>query len=198
MLNPGKLKEDLMALLAHRVPERIQGGATDYTQASVLLPLFIKDSHPWILFTKRTDTVEHHKGEVSFPGGVVDDADYSLEGTAKREAFEEIGLREDDIEIMGQLDDMRTTRSRFIVHPFVGVIPYPYTFAVNRREVESLIEVPLRFFLDPSQPRPFAVNYEDDSFETPAFIYEGVVIWGATERILENFISLIGPRLYLY
>jgi 8-oxo-dGTP pyrophosphatase MutT (NUDIX family) len=197
-LNADQLKEDLKALLGYRKPIRFEGNGTDYIEASVLLPLFIKDGHCWVLFTERTKTVEYHKGEVSFPGGVVDKHDSSLGSTAKREAFEEIGIREGDIEIMGQLDDMRTTRSRFIVHPFVGVIPYPYTFAVNRREVESLIEVPLRFFLDPSQPRPFTVNYEDDTFETPAFIYEGVVIWGATERILENFISLIRPRLDLY
>ncbi len=192
-----QLKEDLKAILARRKPERIEVRGTHYTQASVLLPLFIKDGHGWILFTKRTTTVEYHKGEVSFPGGVVDEADESLEGTAKREAFEEIGLREDDIEIMGQLDDMPTVSSRFIIHPFVGVIPFPYTFAVNKGEVESLIEVPLRFFLDPSQPRPFSITCEADTFETPAFIYEGVVIWGATERILENFITLIRPRLCL-
>jgi 8-oxo-dGTP pyrophosphatase MutT (NUDIX family) len=78
----------------------------------------------------------------------VDELDDSLERTAKRETFEEIGVKEDDIEILGQLDDMTTMMSRFIIHPFVGVLPFPYVFKINEREVEHLIEVPLKFFLD--------------------------------------------------
>lgn len=195
MLNLDQFKEDLKVVLAHRERERVQANDADYTQASVLLPLFIRDGRYWLLLTKRTNTVEYHKGEVSFPGGVVDEYDDSLERTAKRETFEEIGVKEDDIEILGQLDDMTTMMSRFIMHPFVGVVPFPYEFKINKREVEHLIEVPLRFFLDPSQPKPFSINYGGDIFETPAFIYKGTVIWGATERILENFLNLIRPKL---
>ncbi len=195
MLNLNQFKDDLKVILAHRERERIQANGAGYTQASVLLPLFIRDGQYWLLLTKRTSTVEYHKGEVSFPGGVVDELDDSLERTAKRETFEEIGVKEDDIEILGQLDDMTTMMSRFIIHPFVGVLPFPYVFKINEREVEHLIEVPLRFFLDPSQPKPFSINYEGDIFETPAFIYKGVVIWGATERILENFINFIRPKI---
>ncbi len=191
VLNTGQLKQDLKALLSQREPKRIEDNVDIYTQASVLLPLFIKDGHYWLLLMRRANTVEYHKGEVSFPGGVVDEKDDNLESTAKRETFEEIGVREEDIEILGQLDDMTTITSRFIVHPFVGTVPFPYEFNINRREVEHLIEVPLQFFLDPSQPRAFSMHYEGETFETPAFIYEGTVIWGATERILENFISLI-------
>ncbi len=194
MLNPDQLKEDLKTILAHREPKRIKGNGADYTQASVLLPLFIRDEQYWLLFTKRANTVEYHKGEVSFSGGVVDEDDDSLEGTAKRETFEEIGIREEDIEILGQLDNIPTMMSRFIIHPFVGVVPFPYVFTINRREVGHLIEVPLRFFLDPSQPQPFSIDHEGDIFETPAFIYKDAVIWGATERILENFINLIRSK----
>jgi len=194
MLNLDQLKEDLKTILVHREPKRIKGNGADYTQASVLLPLFSRDEQYWLLFTKRANTVEYHKGEISFPGGVVDEDDDSLEGTAKRETFEEIGIREEDIEILGQLDDIPTTMSRFIIHPFVGVVPFPYVFTINRREVEHLIEVPLRFFLDPSQPQPFSIDHEGDIFETPAFIYKDAVIWGATERILENFINLIRSK----
>ena len=191
MQNLDQLKEDLRAILAHRVPERIKANGDDYTQASVLLPLFIKDGQYWLLFMRRTNTVEYHKGEVSFPGGVVDKNDDSLESTAKRETFEETGIREEDIEILGQLDDILTMTSRFIIHPFVGVVPFPYTFKINKREVEHLIEVPLEFLLDASQPQPFPIDYEGGIFETPAFVYKGAVIWGATQRILENFINLI-------
>jgi len=198
MLKLNQLKGDLKAIFVHREPKRIKDRDADYTQACVLLPLFIRDGRYWLLFTRRTDTVEYHKGEISFPGGVVDENDDSLERTAKRETFEEIGVREKDIEIMGQLDDMTTMMSRFIIHPFVGVIPFPYAFNINKREVEQLIEVPLRFLLDPSQPQPFSIDYRGDRFETPAFIYRGSVIWGATERILENFINLMRPRIQGY
>ncbi|MBE9592138.1 MAG: CoA pyrophosphatase, partial [Proteobacteria bacterium] len=119
VLNIGQLKHDLKALLSQREPKRIEDKVDKYTQASVLLPLFIKDGHYWLLLMRRANTVEYHKGEVSFPGGVVDERDCNLESTAKRETFEEIGVREEDIEILGQLDDMTTITSRFIVHPFV-------------------------------------------------------------------------------
>jgi len=197
MLSPDQFKRDLKTILAHREPKRVEVNADDYTQASVLLPLFIKDGRYWLLFMRRTNTVEHHKGEVSFPGGAVDEDDRTLEYTAKREAFEEIGVREEDIEILGQLDDMTTITSHFIVHPFVGVVPFPYAFTLNEREVEHLIEIPLQFFLGYSEPEPVTMDYGGEVFETPAFIYEGTVIWGATERILVNFIHLIRSGMQL-
>jgi len=195
VLKLDQFKHDLKALLSQGEPKRMENNVDTFTQASVLLPLFIKDGHYWLLLMRRANTVEYHKGEVSFPGGVVDEKDDNLESTAKRETFEEIGVREDDIEILGQLDDMTTITSRFIVHPFVGIVPFPYKFNLNRSEVDHLIEVPLQFFLDPSQPRAFSIHYKGETFETPAFIYEGIVIWGATERILENFISVIRTKL---
>ena len=197
MLSPDQFKRDLKTILAHREPNRIEVNADDYTQASVLLPLFIKDGRYWLLFMRRTNTVEHHKGEVSFPGGAVDEDDRTLEYTAKRETLEEIGVREEDIEILGQLDDMTTITSHFIVHPFVGVVPFPYAFTLNDREVEHLIEIPLQFFLGYSEPEPVTMNYGGEVFDTPAFIYEGTVIWGATERILVNFIHLIRSKMQL-
>jgi 8-oxo-dGTP pyrophosphatase MutT (NUDIX family) len=188
----GQSKEDLKALLHRREPKRIAFSTDNYRQASVLLPLFLNNGQFGLLFTKRTSTVEYHKGEVSFPGGTVDSVDESWERTAIRETYEEIGVKEDDIEILGQLDDMTTLTSQFIIHPFVGMIPYPYSFSINTGEVERLIEVPLQFFFNPSQPQPHTIKYKGKSLEIPAFIYGDAVIWGATERILENFIALIG------
>jgi 8-oxo-dGTP pyrophosphatase MutT (NUDIX family) len=190
-------KENLKALLAGREPKRIASSTPSYREASVLMPLFNKDEQFWLLFTKRTNSVEYHKGEVSFPGGMVDFDDHSWEGTALRETFEEIGVKEEDIEILGQLDDITTLTSQFIVHPFVGMIPFPYSFHLNTREVEELIEVPLEFFINPSQPRTHTIEYEGERREVQAFIYGDAVIWGATERILEHFIALIGHRTEL-
>jgi len=192
MRTDGQHKGDLKALLKSREPKMLACNNTHYRQASVLVPLFRKDGRFWLLFTERTSTVEYHKGEVSFPGGTVDEEDGSWERTAIREAVEEIGVREQDIEILGQLDDMTTFTSQFIIHPFVGMIPYPYPFQINRREVERLIEVPMEFFLSPSQPRPHRIERRNRSLEVPAFIYGDAMIWGATERIVENFIDLLG------
>ena len=197
MRTDGQSKENLKALLASREPKRIAFSNAHYRQASVLVPLFRNDGQFWLLFTKRTNTVEHHKGEVSFPGGTVDKDDGSWERTAIRETCEEIGVREEEIEILGQLDDMTTLTSQFIIHPFVGMIPFPYSFHINTREVERLIEVPLEFFFNPSQPRPHRIEHKGGSLEIPAFIYGDAVIWGATERILENFIGLIGHGIEL-
>jgi 8-oxo-dGTP pyrophosphatase MutT (NUDIX family) len=188
-------KENLKALLTNREPKRIASENASYREASVLVPLFRKDGEFWLLFTERTSAVEYHKGEVSFPGGTVDLDDDSWQQAAIRETFEEIGVREEDIEILGQLDDMNTLTSQFIIHPFVGMIPFPYSFRISRREVERLIEAPLQFFLNPSQPRPYSIEYGEERIEIPTFIYGDAVIWGATERILENFIGLIRHRM---
>ena len=191
MLLRNQLREDLKALLDRRGPKRTALNNDDYRQACVLLPLFLNDGRFWLLLTQRTTTMEYHKGEVSFPGGTVDSVDESWERTALRETFEEIGVREEDIEILGQLDDMTTLTSQFIIHPFVGMIPFPYAFKLNPREVERLIEVPLQFFFNPSQPQPHRIERKRGSLEIPAFVYGDAVIWGATERILENFIGLL-------
>jgi len=195
MRTGNKHKENLKSIFQRREPKRIAFNSADYRQACVLLPLYLNDGRFWLLLTQRTTTVEYHKGEVSFPGGTVDSIDESWERTAIRETFEEIGVREKDIELLGQLDDMTTLTSQFIIHPFVGMIPYPYSFRINRREVERLIEVPLQFFFNPSQPQPHTIEYKGKSLEMPAFIYGDAVIWGATERILENFIGLIGQGM---
>ena len=95
--------------------------------AGVLIPMYEKDGEHFVIFTLRTETVEHHKGQISFPGGAFNPGDENLLDTALRESFEEIGLFPSDVEVMGELDD-QVTVSNFRITPFVGFIPYPYTF----------------------------------------------------------------------
>jgi 8-oxo-dGTP pyrophosphatase MutT (NUDIX family) len=183
-------------VLSTRTPRYIQ--QPSYIHAAVLIPLFIQNGKFKILFTKRTNKVEHHKGQVSFPGGAVDEKDSSLEETVFREAHEEIGLLEQDVEILGRIDDTLTVVSEFIVHPFVGFVPYPYEYTINDAEVEKLIKVPITVF-DSRNPecQTDVVEYDGMSIQSLAYEYKGDVIWGATARMMENFMNILGNELPL-
>ncbi len=143
-----------------------------------------------LLFTKRTDQVKHHKGEISFPGGMFDEEDNNLRRTALREASEEIGLKEDKVQILGVLDDIVTV-TEFIVTPFVGVFPYPYPFKLSPIEIAELIEVPLASLLDPGCFGEKEIIQIGRKRIVQAYQYKHHSIWGATARILRQFLDLI-------
>ena len=157
-----------------------------------MVPLFKAESEYRVLFTKRTDTVEAHKGQISFPGGRIEEEDGSPLETALRESDEEIGLARKDITVLGQMDDARTVSSNYIVHPFVGLIPYPYEFKTSAREVKELLEVPFQVFLSgDSCGETCPVIYEGTTYQSPAYHYKGEVIWGATARIMRNLAEML-------
>jgi len=165
------------------------------TRAAVLVPLFEKGGRYYVLFTKRTDRVKHHKGDISFPGGVVDEGDEDMEATALRETFEEIGLHRENVEILGKLDDAFTVSSGYLITPIVAEIAHPYPFSINEEEIEELIEIPLKAFLD--QDRWIEEIYPDGNKKVSGyrFEYEGRIIWGATARIMRQFLdALFGDK----
>ena len=161
-----------------------------FARAAVLVPLFNKEGNCHLLFTKRTDQVKYHKGEISFPGGMVDEDDLGLEDTALREAFEEIGLKESDVQIIGALDDIVTV-TEFIVTPFVGLFPYPYPFKTSPVEIAELIEVPLSFLLTEGNFNEREITRMGRKEIIYAYQYGEHTIWGATARILKQFLGLI-------
>jgi 8-oxo-dGTP pyrophosphatase MutT (NUDIX family) len=161
-----------------------------FSHAAVLVPLFQKEGNCHLLFTKRSEEVKYHKGEISFPGGVVDEEDSELEETALREAFEEIGLKEDDVEIIGVLDDI-VTITKFIVTPIVGLFTYPYPFKVSEVEIAELIEVPLTSLLDENSFSEREIFRGGQNEIVYAYQYGKHIIWGATARILKQFLDLI-------
>ena len=162
--------------------------------AAVLVPLFRKGEGCHLLFTKRSDQVKYHKGEISFPGGVVDEEDLELIHTALREAHEEIGLEKSDVEIVGILDDIMTV-TQFIVTPVVGLFPYPYPFKVSEVEIAELIEVPLASLLDENSFSEKEIFRGGQNEIVYAYQYGKHIIWGATARILKQFLDLIrSPR----
>lgn len=165
-----------------------------FSHAAVLVPLFQKGADCHLLFTKRSEEVKYHKGEISFPGGVVDEEDLELIRTALREAYEEIGLKEGDVQIIGLLDDIVTV-TQFIVTPIVGFFRYPYPFKVCEAEIAELIEVPVASLLDKDCFSEREIFRAGQNEVVHAYQYEKHIIWGATARILKQFLDLISsPR----
>lgn len=158
--------------------------------SAVLLLLVEKDGQYHVLFTRRSLKVEHHKGEISFPGGTVHPDDSDLLETALREGAEEIGLAPGDVMILGRLDDILTVSTGFIITPYVGIVPYPYAFQINKDEVAELIFVPLGALVRDGRMKASEVTQEGKAITTYAFDYQGDMIWGATARILKQFLDI--------
>lgn len=159
--------------------------------AAVLVPLFAKDGEPHVLLTKRSELVEHHKGEISFPGGKLDPEDPDLCFCALRETEEEVGIDPRDVRIVGELDDFYTVATKFHVVPFVGVIPYPYEFRTSSREIAGLLGVPLKIFFEPERRTETICLIEGQIVEVLSYSWRGHNIWGATARIFKHFTEVI-------
>jgi 8-oxo-dGTP pyrophosphatase MutT (NUDIX family) len=161
--------------------------------SAVLVPLFCNEGQCHVLFTQRSNEVKFHKGQVCFPGGTFQPGDTSLLQTALREAEEEIGLKAEDVEILGELDDTITVTSGYVISPFVAFIPHPYLFKVNCREIKQILSVPLTTLMDEANFRRGWNLQTNENQAIPAYHYEykGHNIWGATARILKHFIELL-------
>ncbi|MBI2934708.1 MAG: CoA pyrophosphatase [Chloroflexi bacterium] len=163
----------------------------DRVPAAVLLLLFEKGGKVHVLFTRRTQAVEYHKGQICFPGGCCEGGETKC-STALRESFEEIGLRPGDVDILGELDDIRTVTSNFVISPFVGMTRHPYQFSPSAIEIDEILELPLDDLRDP-------VNWKvewrtmDDGTSGEVFFVEvnGSVVWGATAKILKQLVDIL-------
>jgi len=153
----------------------------NFKASAVLIPLFHNQGQYYILFNERSEQIGFHKGQVCFPGGTREPSDSSLLQTALREAEEEISLRAEDVEILGELDDITTLTSNYVISPFVAFISTTPALRTDGREVRRTFSVPLSFLMDET-------NFKQDS---RSYEYEGHIIWGATARILRQFIGLL-------
>jgi 8-oxo-dGTP pyrophosphatase MutT (NUDIX family) len=179
-----KLKE----LLSRRPKKRITDDRL--VPAAVLLPIYYKEGEVHILFTRRTENVREHKRQISFPGGAYQAGDKSLLDTALRESAEEIGLAPDRVKVLGELDDTVTSVTNYIVSPFVGLIPWPYDFKPDGWETDEIIEAPLPTLLDEESWQHKTEVVEGREVTGYFYHYRGDVIWGATARILNQFLEL--------
>jgi 8-oxo-dGTP pyrophosphatase MutT (NUDIX family) len=159
--------------------------------AAVLVPVYEDGGGYHIVFIRRTQMVKTHKGQISFPGGARESCDRTLQDTAIRESAEEIGLQPDDVEVLGELDDELTATSNYVVTPFVAAMPWPYRFAINAGEVDEIITVPVRSLLEKGCLVPATELLDDAVVDSYAYRYGGLLIWGATARILYGLLSVI-------
>lgn len=188
-------KDGIRKALSHR-KKKVED-ATGFMPAAVLLPLFEKSGDYHLIFTKRTETVNYHKGQFSFPGGRPHPGDKSLLDTALREAWEEIGLPPKDAEILGELDDIATYTTGFIISPFVATIPFPHRFTANPAEVDEIIEVPLPVLQDKRNLVEEMVDVGGMQTLQYFYHYRDHVIYGATARIVKHFLEVIEPAASL-
>ncbi len=160
--------------------------------AAVLVPLVFYNDEWHLLFTRRTDRVESHKGQVSFPGGACEEGETTPEQTALRETHEEIGMAPQDVRILGRLNTMITI-THFRVTPVVGVVAWPYVFRLENAEVARVFTIPLDWLAD-SRNRwefPFPGRARSLIAYHP---FDGELLWGATARMTVDFLNILGLK----
>lgn len=158
--------------------------------AAVLIPLVWHDEEWHLLFTRRTDTVESHKGQVSFPGGACDEGETTPEETALREADEEIGIPPRDVRVLGRLSNLITI-TYFRVTPVVGVVRWPTVFRVGAHEVARVFTIPLAWLANSSNRWQFEIPGTRRSL-IAYHPYDGELLWGATARMTVDFLTVLG------
>ena len=179
------------AIDAHQ-PHRLDPG--DNPPAAVLIPVLPYDE-PHIIFTVRSQLVEHHKGEISFPGGIWEPDDENLRRTALREAWEETGIEPNHVQILGEVSH-HVTITNFHVTPFLGLLDRaPYPFRVSEVEVAEILEVPLTHLLDPATHAVRRYERDGETFEMRDYLWRHHVIWGATGLMLRRLLEEVALQL---
>ena len=147
-----------------------------------------------MLLNKRSQEVEHHKGEISFPGGATDPEDKDSLDTALRETEEEMGIRREDITVLGEMDEV-ATRSQFQVSVFAGTIEHPYEFRPSADEIAEIVEFPVSALQDASSLRVETHWLSDGANTVYSYAYGKHLVFGATARILQHFLQLLEDGL---
>ena len=157
-------------------------------KAAVLIPLVERNNQLHVILTVRASHLRHHPGQVSFPGGGFEIADKTLEQTALRETFEEIGIEADDIQIFAQFPAF-VTNSNYIVQPYLAFIDAAHHVHIDENEVQSTFEVPLSFLLDDKNTQSISFLRNGKTFTTYCTLYKKHLIWGVTAQIINTLKS---------
>lgn len=160
--------------------------------AAVLVPLFLRNAEPWVLFTRRTEHLKNHGGEISFPGGGAEPDDADLWQTALRETEEEMGIAAADVKRLGQLDDFVSIYG-YLVTPYVGSFSDAYPYRPDPGEIAEVIELPLQKLRDPQIYHQEDWQHKGRSIPVDFYQLEGHNIWGMTAAILKQFLHRLEP-----
>jgi 8-oxo-dGTP pyrophosphatase MutT (NUDIX family) len=181
------LEVALRRKLAAREPKRISGRGL--RAAAVLVPLISMPNGYELLLTRRASNLRRQPGDISFPGGAIDSADPTALAAALRESEEEVGLRAEDVDVLGQMDE-RETVTGFRLTPFVGSVEGPYRFEANH-EVAELIRVPLSALRRPHALETEYRQHRGRRVKVYHYLYKDYDIWGITGRLIKEFLDLI-------
>ena len=164
--------------------------SNSYKIAAVLFPLIEKNNELKVILTTRSKDLPSHPGQVCFPGGKLEKTDKNIIECAKRESFEEVGIKSDQINLLGQLDDC-ITGTNFKVTPVIGLIDSNYIPVLQEKEVADIFEVPLDYFIEKNNQKIEYANYKDKSYSYYQYNWENKKIWGSTARIIVNFCEIM-------
>ncbi len=159
--------------------------------AGVLVPLCERGGGVTVVLARRSERVPHHKGQICFPGGSRDPGDADLFATALREAEEELGIRREDVELIGAMEPVPTVTG-FFIQPYVVQIPGETRFSLDDFEMEEVFEAPLSVFADYDRYRYAETTFLGEEYRVYFFDYGPHTIWGATARILHRLAELVG------
>jgi 8-oxo-dGTP pyrophosphatase MutT (NUDIX family) len=184
--------------LLQRIAEQLAGYPAkpmtrgDLRSAAVLVPMFMRDNHPWLLFTRRTEHLKNHGGEISFPGGGAEDQDLDFWQTALRETEEEVGIRTIDVDRLGQLDDFYSVYG-YRVKVCVGSYPGEYPYRIDSNEIAELIELPLMRLCDPEIYHQEDWEHKGRMHPVDFYQLDEHMIWGMTAAILKQLLVRLEP-----
>lgn len=172
-------------------------GDEPLTPAAVLFPIVLRPEQPTVLLTQRTSHLRDHGGQVSFPGGRVEEADTSPVHTALRETEEEVGMAPERVEVVGFLPEYRTSTG-FRITPVVGFVQPPFVVRPDPFEVAEVFEVPLAFLLDAANHQRHSREWRGRERHFFAMPYGDYFIWGATAGMIVSLVRRLGlPTLEL-
>ena len=180
MIKPQNLFDYLDHRLQEREPRRVR--QPHLAEAGVLVAL-TDEVCPQVLLTQRSLNLSSHRGEVAFPGGKRDDEDSSIIVTALREAEEEVALPPQNVQVVGELDQV-VSRYGYLVTPVLGVIQPQQALVANEDELSAIFTVPLEHFLTP--PSRY---FEEENFSIPSYDYQGFHIWGLTAVMIVEMMN---------
>jgi len=158
--------------------------------AGVLIPIMDRAGEMTVLFTQRAADLTHHPGQVSFPGGSMEEHDEDLRATALRETHEEVGIAPQQVAVIGYLGPMPTTTG-YAVTPIIGIVQASSELIIDSMEVEYAFEVPLEYLLDERNVQHADREFDGHKVPMVEFHYEGRRIWGATANMLQIFKKIV-------